>query len=381
MTVVPLKVEVRYPTKTGNFVDISSKLRGVSIARGKSSEADDYDAANASVELNNFEREFDPSFGASEFGSIVQPAGDLRITANNIRIFTGLIYDWNIDYLPDGTSIARVDASDPSIDLAQRKLEAFTPGAETSSERVKTILSRPEVDFAFDDAKISEGIATLASEPIADGTDVTSYLQDVARSEPGRLYFDKDGDIEFKSRLDSLFRTEFTFERRNLCRNPSFEVNGTQWNAGKSPTTDEAFIGANSLLLDNTTTPVPYAATTEFDISRSTVYTASLYVKRRLSSEAFITLDLLDTVATGQAFEIFASETFTLTTDDWTRISVTGTTRSDAISGAFEIRTAPDDVYIDAVLIEETSQLREYFDGDNAPADTDEETFTSEWEV
>lgn len=388
MSVLPIKVEVRYPSGVGGFSDISNFLRDVSISRGKGSETDDFESGSATVTLNNFNREFDPSFGGSEFGNIVQPAGDLRITANNIRVFTGKIYDWNLSYNPNGESIASLSASDAFVDLAQREIEGVIPNEERADERIAFILERPEVDFAFKDSKFSPAVATVAGQEIDDGARVLDYIQEVARSEPGRLFIDREGDLVFRSRLDSLFRTEFTFTRRNLSINPSFEnENVDGWTGGDgnlfASDSQDAFVGNEVAFLARLTGEPEGLATQKFQASGSTTYTLSLYVKSSVNQANTATLRLADSTDF-ENFETVAEQTVSLETfdsnPDWVRLNVTGTTRQEAVEARLEIAT-PEVIFFDAVLIEETTELREYFDGDNAPADTDEETFVASWET
>ncbi len=388
MTVLPIKVEVRYPSGVGAFANISNFLRDVSISRGKGSETDDFESGSATVTLNNFNREFDPSFGGSEFGNIVQPAGDLRISANNIRVFSGKIYDWNLSYNPNGESIASLSASDSFVDLAQREIDGVIPNEERADERIAFILERPEVDFAFNDSKFSPAVATVAGQEIDDGARVLDYIQEVARSEPGRLFIDREGDLVFRSRLDSLFRTEFTFTRRNLSINPSFEnENVDGWTAGGNTLfasdSQDAFIGDEVAFLARAVGEAEGLATQKFQASGSTTYTLSLYVKSSVTQANTATLRLADSTDF-ENFETVTEQTVSLdpfdSNPDWVRLNVTGTTRQEAVEARLEIAGA-ETIFFDAVLIEETTELREYFDGDNAPADTDEETFVASWET
>lgn len=380
MTVIPVKVEIRYPANTGSFLDVTNFLRGFSINRGKGSETDDFESGSATVVLNNFEREFDPSFASSQFGGIVQPAGDIRISGNNIVLFRGKVYDWNLDFQSDGTSIASLSATDAFVDLAQREVSQVTPNEESASDRIKFILNRPEVNFSFDTNKISTAVATVAAEEIADGTRALDYLQLVTKSEPGRLFIDREGDLVFRSRLDSLFKTEFTSTRRNLSINPSFENNDNGWTGIFSLVTGNVFVGDSAAFLFDDT------ATQKFEASGSTTYTLSVHCQATGDNPTSFTLRLADT-DDFSTFETRAEITQSLTPDSeasgptaYTRLSVTGTTRPEAVEARLELQLVGGGL-IDAILIEEATELRPWFDGDNAPADTDEETFVASWEL
>lgn len=82
------------------FYDVTSRVRGFSIKRGKSRQLDNYQAGVASVILNNNDRAFDPTFAASPYYGQVIPKREIRISSNGVRQYTGLIDDWNLVYAP-----------------------------------------------------------------------------------------------------------------------------------------------------------------------------------------------------------------------------------------------------------------------------------------
>lgn len=364
----PTIVEIRYPPGEGSFVDISANVTSVSTSRGKTSELSSFEAGRANVTLNNFSREFDPSFGG-EFSSLVTPAGEMRIISDNVLVFTGLVEDWNLSYSPSGESIATVSASDSFIVLNNRVLSESAPSSERSDERILNILSRPEIDFPVNTDKISIGATNVGSTTISEGTSALAYIQNVTESEAGRLFIDRDGELVFKGRNDGLYPTEFTFTRFNLSTNPSFENNASDW-SGVTRSTAEAFIGTASGTFTNGT------ATTNWNAEGNSTYRVSFYAKA--TAPASLDIAGLQTID-GTFFESVATSTAELTTD-WERYDIVVTTSADYVIGRLQLFSAGE-VFIDAVLIEKSSQLLEYFDGDNAPPDTDIVTNVASWVI
>lgn len=159
-------------------------------------------------------------------------------------------------------------------------------------------------------------------------------------------YFDGDVDL--------------TITRRNLCINSSFESGTTNWVAGGTvaPTitssTDRKIFGTKSLKISwataaNMTSTVTYSQHATV-IGSQYCYSAYVYVP---SGNSPITLSAGGTTAT-VTNSIFG---------DWERLSIifiaTATSHPLVIT---EVQGTPDVAYIEAVLIEKTGALGDYFD-------------------
>ena len=191
------------------LVDVSSYLRTVSIQRGKSRELDRYDAGQASVTFNNLSRAFDPTFTPSPLYGQIVPRRRIRITADGIPQFDGVVDDWNIEIEPSGYSIATCQAFGPFARLAGLELNSFSPPQQLTGARVGTALNN--VSWPSADRSIDTGGATLASQVVADGTPILDYLQLIAESEPGDIFGDKSGRIVFVDRNQITNGNTLTF--------------------------------------------------------------------------------------------------------------------------------------------------------------------------
>ena len=182
------------------FFDISDRLIGTSISRGKNQALDRIDAGTSSILVDNSDRHFDPLYpNGPYFGQLI-PRRTVRITCNDQPVFIGAIDDFDIVYAPSNRSQVRIDVSDAFSTLTNSGLEEFTPTAQLSGARVNAVLDRPEVSWPADEREIDTGNSTMLGVLVAEGTSVLEYLQLVSNSEFGDLFIGKDGKVVFRER-------------------------------------------------------------------------------------------------------------------------------------------------------------------------------------
>jgi hypothetical protein len=182
-----------------SFEDVTSRVRSITIARGKNRDLDRFNAGSLSVEFNNTDRAFDPLFAASPFAGNIVPRRDVRVLADGTAQYVGKVTDWNLGYDPAGQSIAELQAADGLTFLAQQVLTAGTATVQSSGARVEAVLSMPSVDWPLGERNIDTGASTLGAD-VFEGNALT-YLQQVELSEGGLFFIDKQGRVAFKDRL------------------------------------------------------------------------------------------------------------------------------------------------------------------------------------
>jgi hypothetical protein len=196
---------------------------------------------------------------------------------------------------------------------------------------------------------------------VNDGTNALSYLQEVEKAEPGRLFIDKEGRLVFRSRNNDLLNPSFEYYRTNLSVNPSFENNNQGWTATSgtlTKSTATAYIGTASGSLSSGGTAEQY-----FTSSTNEDYTASLYAK---ASAGTVSLTLSGLTSTdGVTYTVANSTTSDITSADWTRLVTTFPTNT--IYSGIRVGGASAAVFLDAILIERSPVVDAYFDGDNDP--------------
>jgi hypothetical protein len=182
-----------------SFEDVTSRVRSITIARGKNRDLDRFNAGSLSVEFNNTDRAFDPLFAASPFAGNIVPRRDVRVLADGTAQYVGKVTDWNLGYDPAGQSIAELQAADGLTFLAQQALSFGTATVQSSGARVEAVLSMPSVDWPLGERNIDTGASTLGAD-VFEGNALT-YLQQVELSEGGLFFIDKQGRVAFKDRL------------------------------------------------------------------------------------------------------------------------------------------------------------------------------------
>lgn len=149
--------------------------------------------------------------------------------------------------------------------------------------------------------------------------------------------------------------------RTNLITNPSFETNTTGWVAFQSTITrdtSEFYIGSASL--KSVFTGVGSSSIVA-DVTASQTYTASIWVKVP-AGNAF-RLDL--TERTSASDYVGIAQTTATGTGAWQRVTATRTFGSTGVKASVElVSTIAQTIYMDAVQLEQSSTLGDYFDGD-----------------
>jgi len=347
------------------FSDISSDVISVSVNRGKDPQQETFNAATCSIQLDNTTRNYDPDYGPSPYQGKIVPTGEVRVYSEDQILFTGFITDWNFNYAPNGESIAEIVAADAFWNLNNQELGQFEPIEELSSDRILDVLLRPEVGgtavWPSSKRNISLGVATMGDYQVTDGTNALSYLQEVEKAEPGRLFIDKLGRLVFRSRNNDLSNPSFQYFRTNLSPNPSFENNTRSWQATSGTitrSTATAYIGTASGSLTSEGVVEQY-----FDSRLGDDYTASLYAKASAGTVS-VTISGL-TSSDGVTYTATNPVVSNINNTDWTRIDTTFLGVSPFAGVRIGNSTAA--IFLDALLIEKTPVVDAYFDGDNDP--------------
>lgn len=190
-----------------SYVDVTSYVQSININRGISRVLDDFSAGSLSVTFVNNSRVFDPLntssplwYGAGGY-TMVQPAGQIRVSSNGVRRFTGFVEDWDFTYDESGFD---GQATVTALDLLYKVSNAtFTGGTQyvvqPTSDRIDLTLNANGFS-AYDYAGIRGGHTQVGYDVNSAGDNVLSYLQNVARSEPADLYSDASAVMQMKDR-------------------------------------------------------------------------------------------------------------------------------------------------------------------------------------
>jgi hypothetical protein len=400
------------------LTDVTQYVASVSINRGKSREQDRYTAGNLSVVLHNESRIFDPFNSEGIFAGQVLPRKAIAVETNGVRMFTGIIDDWDFTYDITGKAFANVSAVDGFLILAAAELDAFTATSQLSSDRVSAILSRPEVNWPSGQRQIATGLTTLVADNVEENTNALSYLQLVEETENGQLFINKSGQVTFKNRLTVppennfvIFTDDAGFvvnERFNLIPNPSFEIDVSGWSGsnitgirsalfsdGRVEVTDDGGSFGSLAIVDPVKTPptaIPQTskfgtfsyqgtiATTGTNryiqkdpadvlVTADLEYSYSCYVFLPATNTADVTLKLQAVPHAGvSALATINLDSKFIERGKWTRLQGTFTAPATATNCAFRVineasMAAGQFIYVDGALLEQSSSVAGYFDG------------------
>ena len=198
-----------------DFVDITEYVQSVNINRGRATQLDTFNSGTLSIVADDKAsgRQFDPLNTDSSWyqGSLgIAPRRQVQVyggTAGTAAMYSGYVYDLNIDYAEPQLSTATILGVDALAQLSQTTLTGFTPSAELTSARVNTILNRSEVAWSTALRSISTGVATCGTVAYEDATNALAALQAVQFAEDGRLFADRFGNINFDPRVSTSFGT------------------------------------------------------------------------------------------------------------------------------------------------------------------------------
>jgi hypothetical protein len=196
-----------FPLGGLQFIDVTERVKTFSISRGKSSLFASFPAGQLNVEFNNHDRAFDPLYDQSPFAGNIVPRREIRVSTADEVQYTGWIDDWAFSYLPNGDSVAEAIAYDATSIISNQVLSAGTPTAQKTGARVSAILD--QINWSPESRNIDTGEANLSTFPIQANENAFSYLQQIAASEPGLVFIDKDGRLTFIDRSQTPTSANF----------------------------------------------------------------------------------------------------------------------------------------------------------------------------
>lgn len=184
------------------FATVTSDVRRVTVSRGRSNELDRVRAGQCTIELNNHDRLYDPVAGTAvtPYGGNMVPRKAVRVTVDGLRVFTGQVEDWSFTYQVGGDSVAGVNAVDGFSLLAQANLAGTSFPAESTGSRITAVTALTSVGWPTANLNVDTGLATVAAGSVSATDNALQYLQQVEASEPGVLFINRGGTLEFRDR-------------------------------------------------------------------------------------------------------------------------------------------------------------------------------------
>ena len=195
-----------------DFEDITDYVVGVSYKRGRATPFDQFGAGTMSFTLNDTLAGglLNPFNTTSVYYDTTQnvpglaPMRRVRVFRETTPLFSGVVETYNYQYDLDRQNFITVNCVDDFYLLANTFMDAFNPTAETSGQRINTVLALPEVDYTGA-TSIATGTVDLghaAAYDVPAGTNVLAYLQQINNTaELGRLFMSANATLTFQERI------------------------------------------------------------------------------------------------------------------------------------------------------------------------------------
>ena len=202
---------------TTQFADVTDGALNVNIKRGRRDQGDQFSAGTMTFTLNDTFADgvFNPFDTQSPFYDTalsqpgLAPMREVRFSrydAVNVKepLFVGYIVNYDYAFQLGDLNTVSVYCADQFYLLAQTYLDEYNVSAQTSGQRITSVLALPEVDYT-DTTNIATGTVNLghaAAYTVPAGTNVLAYLSQINdTAEFGRLFMSRDGVLTFQNRI------------------------------------------------------------------------------------------------------------------------------------------------------------------------------------
>ena len=201
---------------TTEFADVMDSVTNVMVRRGRRDVGDQFSAGTMTFTIQDVTGIFNPFDENSPYWDTPQAKPGLaplravqliRYSATDVpeSLFSGYVVNYDYNFALGGLDTVTVYCADQFYLLAQTYLDELNVTAETSGERIETVLDLPEVDFPVGSRNISTGTVNLghdAAYTVSAGTNVLQYITQINETaEFGRLFMSRSGVLTFQDRI------------------------------------------------------------------------------------------------------------------------------------------------------------------------------------
>ena len=202
---------------TTEFADVTTGTTQINVKRGRRDVGDQFSAGTMSFTLNDTAANgvFNPFDTASPYYDTALSKPGLapmrevqliRYTATNVPefLFNGYVVNYDYNFALGGLDTVTVYCADQFYLLAQTYLDEYNVTAQTSGQRITSVLALPEVDYTGP-TSIATGTVDLGHDSaytVPEGTNVLAYLSQINdTAEFGRLFMSRAGVLTFQNRI------------------------------------------------------------------------------------------------------------------------------------------------------------------------------------
>lgn len=180
---------------------VDAPIRSASWQRGRDSMLSSFSAGSCQIVFDNRDRLLDPSNTASPLYGELYPGRKLSLFMQqgfvSVPVFAGYADSWVYDYTLEGDATVVVNVLDAFSYLANQNISSISAPEELSGARVARVLSY--IGWPVSKQSVDTGYSTLVAETIT-GVTALDYLSQVAQSEFGMFFVDRQGIVKFRQR-------------------------------------------------------------------------------------------------------------------------------------------------------------------------------------
>ena len=201
---------------TTEFADVMDSVTTITVRRGRRDVGDQFSAGTMTFTIQDVDGIFNPFDENSPYYDTAESKPGLaplravqliRYSSTNVpeSLFSGYVVNYDYNFALGGLDTVTVYCADQFYLLAQTYLDELNVTAETSGERIETVLDLPEVDFPVGSRNISTGTVNLghaAAYTVPAGTNVLQYVTQINETaEFGRVFMSRAGVFTFQDRI------------------------------------------------------------------------------------------------------------------------------------------------------------------------------------
>jgi hypothetical protein len=329
------------------FASVMNSTTSITVKRGRRDIGDTFSAGTMTFTIQDVDGIFNPFDENSPYYDTAESKPGLapmrevkliRYSSTNVPELLMSAYVVNYDYnFGLGTlDTVTVYCADQFYLLSQTYLDEYNVSAQTSGQRITSVLNLPEVNFPAGARSIATGTVNLghdAAYTVPAGTNVLQYIAQINdTAEFGRLFMSRDGVLTFQNRIGNTLSasvadfhddgTNYRYRGVGISFEADAVVNRAVVTAldGKTATATDAgsiatyFIQTdsitNSLLHEQTSidTAASYLLNPEPEARYTSVETAFLMLTTA-QKDTLATLEIGDTITVQKTFPSGAGTT------------------------------------------------------------------------
>jgi hypothetical protein len=201
---------------TTEFANVMDSVTNVNVRRGRRDVGDQFSAGTMTFTIQDVDGIFNPFDENSPYYDTAESKPGLaplravqliRYSTTDVpeSLFSGYVVNYDYNFALGGLDTVTVYCADQFYLLAQTYLNELNVTAETSGERIETVLDLPEVDFPAGARDIATGTVNLGHDShytVPAGTNVLQYITQINETaEFGRLFMSRSGVLTFQNRI------------------------------------------------------------------------------------------------------------------------------------------------------------------------------------